>query len=287
MASFDINVSDAENRCLFITFLAFSLLAACLNFIAFVSPYWIEARSGAYALFNRIGLWTACFDGYMRPNQYDKAYYGCFYIYYVEYDSIREWLNPIWLYVVQVIASIGILCHGLVLFFLVCQATGRVAIESLHLTKWLMSGHFIAGISLLGTLLGFTYGSYDSRWVPYPRFNKLSWAFAVAIISLIFTIASFFTMLVFYLKVNAKIIKARLIEQQNMVDNDDEVQDDDDRNIDDEIQKIASTSASRIYSQPGGYQKMSVPSGDARIGFEVIEDLGDSGNEDPIAYARS
>ena len=94
MTWFDVNVSDTENRCLFICYLSFSIFAALTYFIAFVSPYWIVSSSPSHALFNRIGLWTVCFDGYMRPNHYNKAYFGCFYIYFIEYDSIREWLNP-------------------------------------------------------------------------------------------------------------------------------------------------------------------------------------------------
>lgn len=94
MALFDINITDNENRDLFITQITFSLLAAVANFIAFVSPYWVEAQSGANALFNRIGLWTACFDGYMRPDNCNRAYFGCFYIYHYGYDEIRNWLNP-------------------------------------------------------------------------------------------------------------------------------------------------------------------------------------------------
>lgn len=94
MALFDTNISDVENRCLFVCYLTLTIFASVAYFIAFVSPCWIVADSGSYALFNRIGLWTACFDGYMRPKQFNKAYFGCFYLYYVEYDSIREWLNP-------------------------------------------------------------------------------------------------------------------------------------------------------------------------------------------------
>ncbi|CAH8468958.1 unnamed protein product [Heterobilharzia americana] len=30
----------------------------------------------------------------MRPGLYDKAYFGCYYIYYVIYDRVRDWLNP-------------------------------------------------------------------------------------------------------------------------------------------------------------------------------------------------
>lgn len=96
MALFDTFVSDAKNRSLFICYFTFSLCAVLSYFIAFVSPYWIEAISGDSALFKGIGLWTACFNGYMRPNLYSKSYYGCFYIYSIEYDAIRDWLNPSW-----------------------------------------------------------------------------------------------------------------------------------------------------------------------------------------------
>ncbi len=94
MVSLETLVSDRENYWLFIFQFTFSLLAASCNFVAFVSPYWVVAKDGAHALFLRIGLWTACFDGYMRPNQYTKAYFGCYYIFSVEYDAIRDWINP-------------------------------------------------------------------------------------------------------------------------------------------------------------------------------------------------
>lgn len=94
MSLFDANISDVENRRLFVCYLTLTIFASVTYFIAFVSPCWIVADSGSYALFNKIGLWTACFDGYMRPNQFNKAYFGCFYLYYTEYDSIRDWLNP-------------------------------------------------------------------------------------------------------------------------------------------------------------------------------------------------
>lgn len=123
-------------------------------------------------------------------------------------------------------------------------------------------------------MLGFVYGRYDSQWVPYPRFNRLSWGFATALVSLVLTTVAFFTLLTFYLKVHSKKVKALLLERQKNVDGDDEVPEDDDKNIDDEIQKLASSSASRIYSQPD-YQLVNNPRG----GSEIVEDLGDLGME--------
>ncbi len=141
----------------------------------------------------------------------------------------------------------------------------------------------IPGFALLCALLGFTYGSYDSRWVPYPRYNKLSWGFATAIISLILTVVSFFTMLTFYLKVHAKKVKALLLQQQNGNDADDEVPEDDDKNVEDEIRKLASTSASRIYTHPN-YQQVNTYEGNQRVTSEVIEDLGDLDDDGIYPY---
>ncbi|KAL5968447.1 hypothetical protein TSMEX_003802, partial [Taenia solium] len=269
MALFDINISDVENRCLFVCYLTLTIFASVTYFIAFVSPFWIVADSGSYALFNRIGLWTACFDGYMRPKQFNKAYFGCFYLYTVEYDSIREWLNP-----------------RVVVFFVLCQATGRIVIESQKLTKWLMTGHFIAGLSLLFTLLGFIYGSYDSRWVPYPRYNKLSWGFGTGVLSLILIVISFIAMLVFCLKVHVKTLKSRLVGQENREDDDDMAQDDDDRNVEDEIRKLASTSYSRNYSQPSGYLHPKSAGFVIPLESEIVEDLGDIDDGDNGMYSH-
>ncbi|KAL5109934.1 hypothetical protein TcWFU_002338 [Taenia crassiceps] len=205
----------------------------------------------------------------MRPNQYNKAYFGCFYLYYTEYDSIREWLNP-----------------GVVAFFVLCQAAGRLVIESQKLTKWLMTGHFIAGVSLLLALLGFIFGSYDSRWVPYPRYNRLSWGFGTGVLSLVLIIISFFAMLLFCLKVHLKTLKARLVRQGNREDDDDVVRDDDDRNVEDELRKLASTSHSQNYTSSSGYLHPRGADLVIPMESEIIEDLGDidGGNNGIYSY---
>ncbi|CAH8476497.1 unnamed protein product [Heterobilharzia americana] len=83
-----------DNTRLFACSVFFTVFGFCSNFISFVSPYWIQSLPEAKSQFQRIGLWTVCFDGYMRPGLYDKAYFGCYYIYYVIYDRVRDWLNP-------------------------------------------------------------------------------------------------------------------------------------------------------------------------------------------------
>lgn len=76
---------------------AFSTTAAAFFFdlIAFVTPFWVESVPSEHSHFVRIGLWTACFNGYLHPtDMVQKAYFGCWYIYYKEFDRIRVWLNP-------------------------------------------------------------------------------------------------------------------------------------------------------------------------------------------------
>lgn len=161
-----------------------------------------------------------------------------------------------------------------------------------------MTGHFVSGktnplilflgVAMLCTILGFLYGSYDSRWVPYPRYNKLSWGFAMGIISLSFIVISFFTMLVFYLKVHAKTVKAKLLLYKNS-ENDDydenDVPEDDDRNVNDEIERLASTSASRMYSsQPSGYLQPRMAGSQLHNDDDVSENLGEDEYDDDGIY---
>lgn len=66
-------------------------------------------------------------------------------------------MGEVWLYVIQIISSVGILSEGVVVFVVLCQATGRIVIESQKLTKWLMTGHLIAGTQNLATLMQRVY----------------------------------------------------------------------------------------------------------------------------------
>lgn len=79
--------------------LAFAILAAILNFISFVSPYWMVSDPRANNQFQRIGLWEACLKDYVDPKDYvSKLYNGCWWIFWPEYAEIRYWLNPRELY---------------------------------------------------------------------------------------------------------------------------------------------------------------------------------------------
>ncbi|CAH8482601.1 unnamed protein product [Schistosoma guineensis] len=198
-----------ENKRLFSCTVFFTTFGFCSNFISFVSPYWIQSIPEANSQFQRIGLWTVCFDGYMRPALYDKAYFGCYYIYYVIYDRIRDWLNPIWLYTIQVTSSCGVLVHFLVTFIVLCQVTGAISKSDLKSLKFIASGHFFTSLTLAAALVAFAVARYDSRWMPYPELNTLSWAYAVGVLSFICTFISFTISFITYIKLND------LIHQQN------------------------------------------------------------------------
>jgi len=83
--------SDTNLKCC----LGFAIAAFLFNAIAFVTPYWIVAKPDFPSQFVRLGLWEACFDNYIHPEDYvSKMYKGCWYVYWPEYDYIRDWLNP-------------------------------------------------------------------------------------------------------------------------------------------------------------------------------------------------
>ncbi|BHF66364.1 EF-hand domain-containing protein 1 [Sparganum proliferum] len=130
-----------------------------------------------------------------------------------------------------------------------------------------MAGHFVAGFAMVLTIIAFTFGSLDSRWVPYPRFNKLSWAYAMALISVMFTTSAFFTFLVFYLKVNAKKSAKSLPLEPDLDD-----ADDDDEN--DEIQKLSQKQYSRSGDTASGPLRPPV-NPDNVDPDEIHEDLGE------------
>ena len=73
----------------------FVVLGTVLNFIAFVSPYWLISDPRANNPFQRIGLWEACLKDFVDPKDYvSKLYNGCWWIFWPEFNEIRYWLNP-------------------------------------------------------------------------------------------------------------------------------------------------------------------------------------------------
>ncbi|KAL3319174.1 hypothetical protein Ciccas_002164 [Cichlidogyrus casuarinus] len=181
--------------------LVLTILATAANFISFVSPYWIQSKPNAQSLFLNIGLWTACFTGYMLPNRYDKAYFGCWYIYYIEYDDIRAWINPAWLYAMQVLTSLGMLTHTTLCYVMICMACQTIQWDSLKFLRLIILGHFFTGLTNICAIVAFTVSSYDSRWMPFPQLNMLSWGYGFAYISLILSTAALIALIVLFLRI--------------------------------------------------------------------------------------
>ena len=95
-----------------IRYLKFSIgvaTVACVFFIfSFGSPYWYESRWRAHSPFVRIGLWEACFDGFVHPSDaMNKAYNGCMWIFSKEFFWIRFWLLPGWFVATQILATLA------------------------------------------------------------------------------------------------------------------------------------------------------------------------------------
>ncbi|CAH8476465.1 unnamed protein product [Heterobilharzia americana] len=210
-----------DNTRLFACSVFFTVFGFCSNFISFVSPYWIQSLPEAKSQFQRIGLWTVCFDGYMRPGLYDKAYFGCYYIYYVIYDRVRDWLNPVWLYTIQVTASCGILIQFLVLFMVLCQVSGAVSRSDLKVLKFIAGGHFFTCLTLTAALVAFAVARCDSRWMPYPDLNVLSWAYAVGVFSFISTFIAFIISFIIYLNLDEIINRQK--ENEDLLENEEKM----------------------------------------------------------------
>ncbi|KAK4473549.1 hypothetical protein MN116_002907 [Schistosoma mekongi] len=201
-----------NNNYLFYCTVFFTVFGFCSNFISFVSPYWIQSVPEAKSQFQRIGLWTVCFDGYMRPALYDKAYFGCYYIYYVIYDRVRDWLNPIWLYAIQVTSSCGVLLQFLVMFVVLCQVTGAIPKSSPKSLKFVSAGHFFTSLTLVAALVAFAVARYDSRWMPYPELNILSWAYIVGVLSFVSTFIAFIISFVAFIRLDELISREKIDE---------------------------------------------------------------------------
>ncbi|KAG5454012.1 hypothetical protein CSKR_102074 [Clonorchis sinensis] len=205
---------------LFLVFLWTTIAAVTTNFISFVSPFWIQSVPEAHSQFERIGLWTACFNGYMRPDDFSKAYFGCYYIYFVEYDRIRQWINPLWLYAIQVLSSLGILLQSLVTFTVLCQVTHSVNRDDLSVVKFNLLGHFFTCVTLAASLVAFAIARYDSTWMPYPSLNVLSWAYATAVLSFVLTLVAFIAGFLRYMYLDAM---AQFEVNQALLENQDEM----------------------------------------------------------------
>lgn len=163
----------------------FTFVALIFLIIAFSSPYWLESYANVHSDFVRLGLWEACFDGYVHPQDYNsKVYRGCWWIFSPEYRPIWEWLDPPWF--------IG--CQVLVVLLLLTQI-GNTFIVTMNHLRCCSPGQAFALNMLTGilsmvnctltSLIALVFGvkSEDRIWMPRPDQNYLSWSYGVFVLS--------------------------------------------------------------------------------------------------------
>lgn len=73
----------------------FVVVAIICHLVAFSTDYWLKSSNSGQRDFLNIGLWTACFNGYLHPHEVPQRQYdGCNYISSDYYRTIRDWLKP-------------------------------------------------------------------------------------------------------------------------------------------------------------------------------------------------
>ncbi|KAK3087431.1 hypothetical protein FSP39_005856 [Pinctada imbricata] len=160
-----------------------------LGFISFLlgycTPFWLETddrflyRSG----FQKLGLWTACFENWSYFKDYlGKQYNGCYWIFSYDLMPIWKWLNPTWLLSVQVMMTLSF-----------CLQVVTIAVLSWYIYKGWREHIGLFGITILALIPGLTmaicitmfatYSVVDRQWIENPSKTYLSWSFAFTIVA--------------------------------------------------------------------------------------------------------
>jgi hypothetical protein len=160
------------------------LLAFIFDALSFFSFNWIESMPEFKSKFSRLGLWGACFNGYVHPEDYvSKDYYGCWFIYWLEYKYIRDWLTPGWFISVQVFACLCFICNivALIMVLMNFKKIGDQRKRSadsipilMQLTALLMYMYIVTWVGVM---------SKDRNWLPRPDHNRVGWSFAMAVMA--------------------------------------------------------------------------------------------------------
>jgi hypothetical protein len=157
-----------------------------LCIIGFGTGYWFVSKDPDN-LFQSIGLWQACFNGYQHPmDLIGKSYYGCWWIFYKEYYYIRAWLMPPWFKAVQTIMTFGVLFQFLSLGLLPMAVREANNVRTLCLTCfsiWMMASCQTISVVIFGVMIG-----EDRTWMPRYDLDKLGWSYGLSVVSGFFSI---------------------------------------------------------------------------------------------------
>lgn len=163
--------------------LSFSLyiVAFILGTIGFGTGYWFEAE-GEDRLFQRLGLWEACFTGYEHTSDYiGKAYYGCWWIFHKEYSYIKEWILPEWFIAIQTLMTFAIVSMFITLG--VFPFAGRQTENTRMLSiTCALTGFTTICIAISVVIFGVMVGE-DRTWMPRPDIDKLGWSYGLVVVS--------------------------------------------------------------------------------------------------------
>jgi len=160
--------------------LAFAVGPLILCGIGFGTGYWFVTKTPEN-LFQSIGLWQACFNGYEHTSDLiGKAYYGCWWIFYKEYYYIRGWLMPGWFRACQTMATFGMVFQFITIPLLVMakRETNNVRMISLScFTIWMMAICQTITVVIFGVMIG-----EDRTWVPRYDLDMLGWSYGLAVL---------------------------------------------------------------------------------------------------------
>jgi len=149
--------------------------------IAFGTGYWFEAE-GEGRLFQRLGLWEACFDGYEHTSDYiGKAYHGCWWIFHKEYSYIRDWILPPWFVAIQTLMTFGLCLQMIALAVFPGAGADNDSIRKEKTATIITLLAFLCvGISVVifGTMIG-----EDRTWMPQPDNDVPGWSFGLAVVT--------------------------------------------------------------------------------------------------------
>jgi hypothetical protein len=158
-----------------------TVISFILCMIAYGTGYWFVSIDPDN-LFQSIGLWQACFNGYEHTSDLiGKAYYGCWWIFYKEYYYIRDWLMPPWFIAVQTMMTFAVVFEFLTLGLYPLAGADADNTRILGITcclNGLLSACLTTSVVIFGVMIG-----EDRTWMPRYDVDRLGWSYGLAVVS--------------------------------------------------------------------------------------------------------
>lgn len=165
-----------------------AVISFILCIIAYGTGYWFVSTDEEN-LFQSIGLWQACFNGYEHTSDLiGKAYYGCWWLFYREYYYIKDWLMPPWFIAVQTLMTFAVVFQFLTLglFPLAGGDTNNTRVLGITcFMNGLLSSCLITSVVIFGVMIG-----EDRTWMPRYDMDRLGWSYGLVVVSGFFSIFS-------------------------------------------------------------------------------------------------